>query len=527
MAVFGSAHALNEEQDMESALKSNVPALQSDISTPTSGSTARNTNRSDSQPHESSTEAFPGSSTETNNVNRNHGPPFSKDSTKQGSPSGSHVEIRDDRLQPQLDARFGNPTSSSKQHHHHRHFTSPLDGRRNRDLEGPKSTSKHKYHKSRDGRLPLSRTMTQLASSAGASAKGLLPSKSGTEGGGGKGKDRDKHKDSREGGDDRPRRPASTTATMSNNAVGGFSTYTRSRKSSFAQDGDLAGAEKDAAPPSVAGSTHGRIKFGVGRRNRERCSKEDLELLRKARKQGEEYLYSSLTSMGTLAADITRRLDYSYYNLLEKMAALTWTIGSLHELSDSMKALCQEFERETTNVDHEVRRQLNEFKGFEPQIKMVDALEERMQTGRKKAEELGNRLEVVRARIAEWEKKESDWQARTSRNLRILWLSMLIMSAVFIAAIFAHKVQPVAVEQLPGPSLGYDNDNASCVDTARQMNLDSLTLATCPRPHSQHLLDGRHHGASSSHFSTHALTSSEESAPMCTGQGPLTIFDEL
>ena len=44
---------------------------------------------------------------------------------------------------------------------------------------------------------------------------------------------------------------------------------------------------------------------------------------------------SALLSIGTLATEITRRLDYTYYSLLEKITALNTTITSFQGLADS------------------------------------------------------------------------------------------------------------------------------------------------------------------------------------------------
>lgn len=128
-----------------------------------------------------------------------------------------------------------------------------------------------------------------------------------------------------------------------------------------------------------------------------------------------------MTSIGTLATDVTRRLDYTYYNLLEKITALNSTISSFQELSDSASTLLNDFERETANLDQDIRKQLNDLKGFEPQIQKADALEQRMKAGRQRVEELGKRLETVRHEIDSWEQRETEWQTRTSRRLRIFW----------------------------------------------------------------------------------------------------------
>lgn len=146
-------------------------------------------------------------------------------------------------------------------------------------------------------------------------------------------------------------------------------------------------------------------------------------------------LRSALSSIGTLATDITRRLDYTYYNLLEKLSALHVTIDSFQELSDSTALLCSDFQRETATLDQEARKQLEDFKGFLPQIQKIDALERRMRAGRERVEALGDRLEAVKGEIDGWERREREWQARISRRLRILWTVMGTAMVILVLAI--------------------------------------------------------------------------------------------
>lgn len=135
---------------------------------------------------------------------------------------------------------------------------------------------------------------------------------------------------------------------------------------------------------------------------------------------------------------MTRRLDYTYYNLLEKITALNSTIGLFQELSDSASKLLNDFERETAGLDQEIRKQINDLKGFQPQIQKADALDERMKKGRQRVEELGKRLEAVRQQIDRWEERETEWQTRISRRLRIFWG---IVCSAFLVLVLALVVQ--------------------------------------------------------------------------------------
>ncbi|KAJ5684843.1 uncharacterized protein N7477_001188 [Penicillium maclennaniae] len=296
--------------------------------------------------------------------------------------------------------------------------------RRTRELgiDGPGAKQpKHKHSKSRE--LRLSRQMSHLASSA--SARGLLPTWS-----------REKEREN----DDGLLRPMTRETTRTR---WGSESTSRSRKGSLL---DVPEQHERLGPI----------------RRQEIQSMEDLELVRKRRKQGEEYLRSALSSIGTQATDVTRRLDYTYYNLLEKITALNSTIGSFQDLSESASTLLSDFERETAGLDQEVRKQINDLKGFKPQIQMADALEERMKRGGKRVEDLGSRLDAVRGQIDSWERRESEWQSRVSRRLRIFWAGLgsallVLVLAIVIQnwpAIVAGEKHPLSTEATNQSSLG-------------------------------------------------------------------------
>ncbi|KAH8432526.1 uncharacterized protein LDX57_010162 [Aspergillus melleus] len=267
---------------------------------------------------------------------------------------------------------------------------------------------KHKHSKSRDGRLP--RIMNPM--SASSAARGLLPAwPSG----------REKESDM----DDALLRPITRESTRS----GYGSEYP-------------AGFGVGARKGSLFDNIDQNSKLGPVR-GREIRSMEDLEMLTERRTLGEKFLRSALSLIGTLATDITRRLDYTYYNLLEKIAALTSTIASFQELFESTSALFDDFEKETKNLGQEIQKQILEFKEFRPQVQKVEALEQRMKAGRTRADALNERLEVMRTRIDCWEKREVECQRRINRGLRIFWI---VVTTACVAVLVALVAQSWSVE---------------------------------------------------------------------------------
>ncbi|KAJ5808946.1 hypothetical protein N7474_010215 [Penicillium riverlandense] len=347
-------------------------------------------------------------------------------------------------------------------------------------LDGPKSSHhRHKHSKSRELRLP--RPMNHLASSA-ASARGLLPTWSGRE------KDRES--------DDGLLRPI-TRETTRTTRWGSDSTVglgTGSRKGSLLDVPEF---------PDQLGPIR---RQGIQNRD-------DLDIVKKRRKQGEHqrYLRTALSSIGSQATDVTRRLDYTYYNLLEKVTALNATIASFQELSDSASTLLNDFERETAGLDQEIRKQINELKGFEPQVQKADALEERMKTGRRRVEDLGNRLEAVRQEIDRWERREAEWQTRVSRRLRIFW--MIVTSAVLVLAL-AIILQNWPASQPPLPVTSPE------VVESVVHEPESFPM---PRPSS---LADRLESLHQEQLHT-SLDAAHEAAATPTGHDPLALLEDL
>ncbi|KAL5364505.1 hypothetical protein BJX96DRAFT_157451 [Aspergillus floccosus] len=291
------------------------------------------------------------------------------------------------------------PEKPEKQHRHLIFDTAALDAARLRPRH------KHKHSKSRDGRFP--RLMNPIASSAGGSAKALFPVWS-------SGREKDSDADN---GLLRPITRETTRSRWGSESTVGFGTG--SRKGSLLEDMDVG------------------TKLGLIRPQDIR-SVDDLEQVRDRRKQGEEFLRSALSFIGTLATDITRRLDYTYYNLLEKIAALNTTMASFQELSDSTTTLLADFERETTSLEKEVRKQIGELREFQPQIQRIENLEQRMRAGRTRASALSDRLEAMRAEIDRWEKREVEFQTRVNRRLRIFWA---VVAAAILTAVIALAIQ--------------------------------------------------------------------------------------
>ncbi len=121
----------------------------------------------------------------------------------------------------------------------------------------------------------------------------------------------------------------------------------------------------------------------------------------------EDEMREKLEQIHASGIDITRRLDYGYYNLLEKVGNLVGTIQSFQTLTTQSAQLVVNFENEGDRLDKDMKRRIEVFKtSFEEREERVEKMETRGKEVQKKAESLGRRLDNARIMIQNWEKRE-------------------------------------------------------------------------------------------------------------------------
>lgn len=146
-------------------------------------------------------------------------------------------------------------------------------------------------------------------------------------------------------------------------------------------------------------------------------------------------LRNSLLEINTLSNDATRRLDNTYYSILEKFSVLHNTISSMKELALLARKLNEDFNAGAKDVLDQVETQMDTFNGFQEQDEKIEKLVDRIKGGRKRVKELGDRLEAVRARVEGWEKYEGERKEKTKTRLRVLWLGIGLLVLVSVTLI--------------------------------------------------------------------------------------------
>jgi hypothetical protein len=110
--------------------------------------------------------------------------------------------------------------------------------------------------------------------------------------------------------------------------------------------------------------------------------------------------------------------------VLEKLNILHDTIASLKDLAFAARKLNEDFNVEAKELINDVEGQIEGFGNFEEQENQIGDLEKRIRAGRERIKLLGNRLQTVQGKVKGWEKREGEWQEKTRKRLKILWVMM-------------------------------------------------------------------------------------------------------
>lgn len=117
----------------------------------------------------------------------------------------------------------------------------------------------------------------------------------------------------------------------------------------------------------------------------------------------------------------TRRLDDTYYSILEKVSGLRSMIDHLQELSSLTKDLRDEFATDADDLAEEVNNSLDSIGDFKAQALQLDDFEARIVLSKEKARLLRVRLDAAKKRVDQREKLEEEWRIKTSRKYTRLW----------------------------------------------------------------------------------------------------------
>ncbi|KAH8820348.1 hypothetical protein F5884DRAFT_44231 [Xylogone sp. PMI_703] len=172
-------------------------------------------------------------------------------------------------------------------------------------------------------------------------------------------------------------------------------------------------------------------------------------------------LRNAITELNKVSNSTTRRLDNSYYSVLEKLSVLQGTINSLKNISTMTRQVNEEFKLESGNLSREIDSQINGFRDFETQEKRILELQERVEKGREKIKGLNQRVDVVRQRVGEWEMTEGAWKEQARKRWRLVWITIATCIGIIIA-IIVFQYRPT---KTPGPEVLQDANMSRVINS--------------------------------------------------------------
>ncbi|KXH41534.1 hypothetical protein CSIM01_13246 [Colletotrichum simmondsii] len=143
-------------------------------------------------------------------------------------------------------------------------------------------------------------------------------------------------------------------------------------------------------------------------------------------------LKNSLVELSGFSTATTRRLDETYYSVLEKKSMLQNTISAIRELTEASRQMTGELVSEADEMARDVAGQLDTFGQFGEQESRIKTLQGRIESGRTRIEGLSGRVDLVRRRIEGWERADREWQEKTRKRLRAVWIVTSVVFAVLI-----------------------------------------------------------------------------------------------
>jgi len=158
-------------------------------------------------------------------------------------------------------------------------------------------------------------------------------------------------------------------------------------------------------------------------------------------------LKKSFFDLDTFTSTTTRQLDETYYSILEKLSLLQGTVVAMQALAGMSREVSDSFSQEARDLVADAETQLEGLGGFDDQQKRITSLQGRISGGRERIVALSRRVDAVNDRIDSWERADREWQDRTRRRLKVIWLVMIVIVFVVLTLVFTAQYAPGGLEQ--------------------------------------------------------------------------------
>lgn len=160
---------------------------------------------------------------------------------------------------------------------------------------------------------------------------------------------------------------------------------------------------------------------------------------RKQRQRRQDQVSEALNSLSRDAHTATRRLDDTYYSLLEKAATLKATISSIQDLQTSVDEATKDFKKNSEVLSKDAISHIDSFANFTQQDESIDTLVTRLQNAKSRSQTYEKRLESCRSRLENWERRDREERQRNNRWWAIALSSLAVFLILLISLIMWKK----------------------------------------------------------------------------------------
>lgn len=156
--------------------------------------------------------------------------------------------------------------------------------------------------------------------------------------------------------------------------------------------------------------------------------------------------------LDSFATCMTKRLDDTYYSVLERTSALRNTVAALRDLAQSSHDICETFDKHARDLESDIIRQLSTAGNFEEQQRKMAALQKRIYDARGRTSALATRVDVVQKCVERWEQADRQWQEKTLKRLKIIWSATTIVALIVVAFVIGMNYASTTRGAKGGPA---------------------------------------------------------------------------
>lgn len=200
---------------------------------------------------------------------------------------------------------------------------------------------------------------------------------------------------------------------------------------------DGAQDDQETQPPKPQWSPE--VERAIDHPRQRLVTSDTVALERKLRERRQEHVSSALNALSRDAHTATRKLDDTYYALLQKVGTLRATIAGIQDLHTCLDDATNDFSERSDSLANDVTGQIDAFHDMSEQDQNIDQLVSRLHKAKDKAKTFESRLESCRSRLEQCEKKEQEKRKRDNRNWALALTGLTAFVFVILAIITWRK----------------------------------------------------------------------------------------